>query len=252
MEQAPSAPQSSSLLVRGIRKLARGRLKCLRTVRQIVSGKSGLEVGGPSPGFRKFFELPIYNSIGSLDNCDFSQINTWATHHPAYRFSKRRPSGRSYFLDGTNLSEIADGTYDFLLSSHNLEHIANPVKALREWQRVVKPGGHLVIILPYYAHTFDHRRVPTTVAHMFEDFDNKIGEDDYTHVEETVAACSGMWGTEAEHRASLLANFSHRMQHHHVFEEANSKQLLEAVGFKVLAAELANSQIYLVAQTPSP
>ncbi len=246
-----SSPYALSRLVRGIKKLARGQLKCLEVVRTIVSGKSGLEIGGPSPGFRRYFELPIYDSIQALDNCDFAQTNKWASHNDVYCFSKRRPCGRSYFVDGTKLSEISNARYDFLLSSHNLEHIANPIKALREWQRVVKPGGHLVMILPYYAHTFDHRRVPTTVAHMLEDFEQNVGEDDLTHVEETVTACSGMWGTEEEHRRSLRANFSHRMMHHHVFDEANSKALLETAGYTVLAAEMQNSQLYLVATTPS-
>ena len=68
--------------------------------------------------------------------------------------------------------------------SHNLEHFANPVKALKEWQRVLKPNGALVLLLPYYRDTFDHLRQPTTVEHMLNDFDRDTLEDDLTHLPE--------------------------------------------------------------------
>jgi SAM-dependent methyltransferase len=240
-------------IVNGTKVLVQGRPKCLKLTRSIVAGRKGIEIGGPSAVFRRAFNLPIYDQVGSLDNCDFSQNTEWAAHESAYCFSKRKPCGKSYFAEGSELSEIADGEYDFLLSSHNLEHFANPVKALKEWQRVLKPGGYLAIVLPYYARTFDHRRTPTTVEHMLEDYGKNMGEDDLTHVEETFVAHR----LNEEHRSDeelhhlLMTNYSHRMMHHHVFNEANSAALLEAVGFKVLAVEMQLPfHIYLVVQTP--
>jgi len=41
-----------------------------------------------------------------------------------------------------------DGTFDRLIASHVLEHIPDPVQALAEWDRVVKPGGVISIVLP--------------------------------------------------------------------------------------------------------
>ena len=38
---------------------------------------------------------------------------------------------------------------DFVYSSHLLEHLENPDKALKEWWRLVKPGGVLVLYLPH-------------------------------------------------------------------------------------------------------
>lgn len=189
----------------------------------------------------------------SLDNVDFAQNTTWAHHAQNYFFCKHKPCGKTYFLEASNLSGIPSGQYDFLLSSHNLEHLANPVKGLKEWQRVVKSGGYLVIVLPHYARTFDRQRVPTTLQHMFEDYEHDTGEDDLTHVEETYAAhrLNDPSGSGEELRRVLLSNFSHRMMHHHVFNESNSKDLLEAVGCKVLAVETQHPfHIYLVAQTP--
>ena len=79
---------------------------------------------------------------------------------------------------------IADNTYEFVLSCHNLEHFANPVKALKEWQRIACPAGALVLVLPDHSMTFDHRRKLTSVAHMMDDFDRDMQEDDLTHLPE--------------------------------------------------------------------
>ena len=46
------------------------------------------------------------------------------------------------------LDDFASQTQDFVFSSHLLEHIANWRAALREWWRVLKQGGHLVLYLP--------------------------------------------------------------------------------------------------------
>lgn len=234
--------------------LIEGRPRCLATVRTFVRDKRGIEVGGPSGVFRKIYNLPVYDVVGSLDNCDFSQNTQWAAHSAAYQFSNKKKSGRTYICEGSRLEGIPAGEYDFLLSSHNLEHFANPIKALKEWQRVVKPGGYLIIVLPYYARTFDHRRVPTTVRHMLEDFERDTAEDDLTHVEETFAAhrLNDPSRPDEELRSLLMNNFSHRMMHHHVFDELNSRELMEAVGFKVLAVDMQLPfHIYLVVQTPN-
>jgi hypothetical protein len=41
-----------------------------------------------------------------------------------------------------------DNEFDFVFSSHCLEHLTRPVSALREWIRVLKPGGILFLYLP--------------------------------------------------------------------------------------------------------
>jgi SAM-dependent methyltransferase len=50
--------------------------------------------------------------------------------------------------DAQKLSNVDDNSFDFLFSSHCLEHVRDPVEALGNWIRVIKPGGHLVISVP--------------------------------------------------------------------------------------------------------
>lgn len=39
-------------------------------------------------------------------------------------------------------------SYDAVHSSHCLEHMKDPVTALAEWSRLLKPGGYMIIVVP--------------------------------------------------------------------------------------------------------
>ncbi|MGC2402786.1 MAG: methyltransferase domain-containing protein [Acidobacteriaceae bacterium] len=229
---------------------------CLKAARPLVEGKAGLEIGGPSAVFQAGAQpLPIYPLVGSLDNCDFSRATTWASHGEDYVFSPGKRPGKNIFRDATDLSSIAAQTYDFILSSHNLEHFANPVKAIQEWKRVIRPGGSMIVVLPNYSKTFDHGRMPTSVDHIFEDFAKDMREDDLTHLPEILEKHDltrdpGAGSVDAFHRRSL-ANFENRCLHHHVFDKGNSRELLRRCGMDVLAVDLARPfHILLVARVP--
>jgi len=50
--------------------------------------------------------------------------------------------------DAQLLAGVPDASLDFVHSSHCLEHLRNPADGLRNWLRVLKPGGHLVMLVP--------------------------------------------------------------------------------------------------------
>lgn len=50
--------------------------------------------------------------------------------------------------DGQFLPEIKDAEFDFVHSSHCLEHLVNTRSALTNWLRVLKPGGFIVCTIP--------------------------------------------------------------------------------------------------------
>lgn len=50
--------------------------------------------------------------------------------------------------DGALLEGVEDETFDFVHSSHSLEHMSDPLVAMQNWMRVLKKGGHMILLLP--------------------------------------------------------------------------------------------------------
>jgi SAM-dependent methyltransferase len=71
--------------------------------------------------------------------------------------------------DGERLATVAENTLDFVIANHVLEHIEDPIGALRHWLRVIRPHGTLFITLPDPRRTFDALRPRTTVEHLLRD-----------------------------------------------------------------------------------
>ncbi len=133
---------------------------------------------------------------------------------------------------------IADDQYDFLLSSHSLEHCANTLKTVLEWKRVVKPGGAVLIVTPDKTHTFDHRREVTPFAHLLADYQAGVDEHDLTHLEEIlchhdVSRDAGVKNIEHLGERSRL-NYTNRCLHHHVFDQGLLEHTLRFAGVEPL------------------
>jgi SAM-dependent methyltransferase len=52
--------------------------------------------------------------------------------------------------DASKLPGVDADSLDYVYSSHCLEHLTDPVAALRRWSDVVKPGGYLYVAVPDY------------------------------------------------------------------------------------------------------
>jgi SAM-dependent methyltransferase len=50
--------------------------------------------------------------------------------------------------DANKITEFVSERYDFVFSSHCLEHMHDPKAALVEWFKLVKPGGHMITLVP--------------------------------------------------------------------------------------------------------
>lgn len=82
----------------------------------------GLDIGGkPDP-------LMLYKALFS----QMETVRTWDWE-----------DGDAQFLGG-----VADEAFDFVHSSHCLEHLVDPQEGIKNWFRVVRPGGYLIITVP--------------------------------------------------------------------------------------------------------
>ena len=51
--------------------------------------------------------------------------------------------------DAQRMEGVPDGTFATVYSSHVLEHLDDPVEAIRNWWRILRPGGKLIIVVPH-------------------------------------------------------------------------------------------------------
>jgi SAM-dependent methyltransferase len=161
--------------------------------------------------------------------------------------------GKQYIAEATNLGVIPHSVYDLVISSHTLEHIANPVKALNEWIRVLKTNGLLVLVLPHRDGTFDHRRPVTRIEHLMEDLNNDTGEEDLTHLEEILAlhdlARDPRAGDFSAFASRSKRNLENRCLHHHVFDTRLAVEIVHCVGLQIFAVEVVRPyHIFVIAR----
>ena len=79
------------------------------------------------------------------------------------------------------MESIADNYFDFVHSSHCLEHMVNPYISLNNWIRILKPGGHLLCTNPdedlyeqgIFPSTFNLDHKHTFTIHKTKSWSNK-------------------------------------------------------------------------------
>ncbi len=125
-----------------------------------------------------------------------------------------------------------DSSLRYVVTSHVLEHVANPLAALSEWYRVLMHGGIIYAVIPDRRKTFDRNRALTTVDHIYEDFKKEVGQSDGTHIDDFVFSVDWKEFSPATHESGIekaksdLASTYHRSVesgleiniHFHVFE----------------------------------
>lgn len=199
-----------------------------------LSRKKGLEIGGPSRIFRKSNILPVYPIVASIDGCNFSITTTWEgkiKEGMTYGYHKDK-KGYQFICDAIELAAIQSETYDFVLSSHTVEHIANPFRAISEWLRVLRDNGVLLLVFPHKDGTFDHNRPITSLNHLIEDFEKNVKEDDLTHLPEILKLHDLNLDYAAGNfellRERSMNNYKNRCLHHHVF---NTELVIEIFNY---------------------
>jgi SAM-dependent methyltransferase len=161
--------------------------------------------------------------------------------------------GQTHRADATSLP-FRDNSFDFVLASHQLQRLRNPLKALTEWHRVLARGGRVIGILPWKDMTFDHRRSTTTFCELKEHFakdESEISIMDHVTPEllETYDFARDVGaGTPEQFVQRCKSHFSNRAFHVHVFDFALIRECLEATGFTLSIVQLTGMHQVFIAQ----
>jgi predicted SAM-dependent methyltransferase len=88
--------------------------------------------------------------------------------------------------DAERLARVPDGSQDFLIANHFLEHCQDPIGTLLHFFRVLREGGVLFLTVPDKRYTFDRDRPVTPLEHLLEDHDGATEISRREHVTEFV------------------------------------------------------------------
>ena len=233
-----------SLLTAVRQRILPERLQCYPDCRSFLEAQVGLEIGGPSTIFTRRGCIPVYPVAARIDNCNFDHRTVWegtVEEGDTFVFDPHKAPGRQYVAEACELGSIPDSAYDFVLSSHCLEHLANPLQGLGEWIRVLKDDGLLVLIVPHKDGTFDHRRPVTSLAHLIQDFEAQTTERDLTHLDEILELHDLARDPEAGDAAAFAErsrrNYQNRCLHHHVFDTRLAVALVDHARLQIFAVE---------------
>jgi len=91
---------------------------------------------GDGVGLRQFKKMSFKNVIG----VEFNEVKAKLAKKIGYEVLK---------CDMHDLRKLDDKTFDVIYSSHTLEHAYDIGKVLKEFRRILKSDGLLVVVLPY-------------------------------------------------------------------------------------------------------
>jgi predicted SAM-dependent methyltransferase len=119
--------------------------------------------------------------------------------------------------DGSVLEAIPDNSLDFIIANHLIEHLENPILALKNWNSKLKPQGVLYMAVPDKRFTFDIDRPCTTNQHLHEDFQsskNELAKRNLDHYRTTAVTIEKRIGQDADERVRDLIARNYSIHFH--------------------------------------
>jgi SAM-dependent methyltransferase len=123
---------------------------------------TGIEVGaGQSPTAVPLDCVVRYADIHSID-----ELHVYFSSEGKHPGDIVPPDLRASLDD---MSAVPDGSVDFVIARHVIEHVSDPIGAMiNNWAKL-RPGGSLVYAVPEMTRTLDRHRALTTLSHLIED-----------------------------------------------------------------------------------
>jgi SAM-dependent methyltransferase len=212
---------------------------------------AGVEVGAGS----RPFPVPQNVTVSYGDIRDSERLATY--------FSGLDTIGGHATYDAQTMAGFADCSLDFVLSGHVIEHLENPIGAIRNTINVLKPGGFFILAVPDMRLTFDRDRPETSVDHVLRDFqDDGVGTRRQAYFEHLKFVHPIMTGAhlpaeEIEHQATAsVLRYKELDVHFHAWTMDGFARMLTAarqfVPFDVVTAiRVENENIFVMRRNPS-
>ncbi|WP_293336587.1 methyltransferase domain-containing protein [Microcoleus sp. CAWBG58] len=127
--------------------------------------------------------------------------------------------------NGETLSSIANNSWDFVIANHMIEHCQNPIGALENFLRVVKPGGIVYMGVPDKRYIFDVDRPMTSLDHLIRDYKEGPEWSKVSHYEEYVRLVEKFPQEQVFARQQALINIDYSI-HFHVWTSETFSELL--------------------------
>lgn len=128
--------------------------------------------------------------------------------------------------DAERLARIGDGSQDFVIANHFLEHCQDPIGTLLHFFRVLREDGILFLTVPDKRYTFDRDRPVTPLEHLRADHEKGAGLSKWEHLSEFVRLVFKRVDPEEVQREAkrlLATDFS---IHYHVWTQTELMELL--------------------------
>jgi SAM-dependent methyltransferase len=129
------------------------------------------------------------------------------------------------------LEMIASNFFDFVYSSHSLEHTPNPIWALVEQLRVIKTGGIIYAAIPNKNNTYDINRNSTPVEKLIQKYVDLVFEPTFDEALDVVVNTVGhplyeLHKSNAKMYAQQILIEKEGIHHFFVFDELNTLSML--------------------------
>jgi SAM-dependent methyltransferase len=173
---------------------------------------SGIEVG---PGQHPFELALPGTTVSYVDRWHAGESGALFPEH-ATRTGFTEPDVIADF-NTDRLAPIADASQDFVVASHVLEHLAEPIGFLAEIHRVLRPGGVALVLLPDRHRTKDHSRGATSLSHLVAEHEAGVEEVSDDHLAEWLAS-RGIAATGGSSHQELLDLHRRRSIHVHCWD----------------------------------
>jgi ubiquinone/menaquinone biosynthesis C-methylase UbiE len=131
--------------------------------------------------------------------------------------------------DGERLDGIDDATQDFVIANHFIEHCQDPIGALLNMFRVLRPGGVLYLAIPDKRCSFDADRPVTSFDHLLKDYQEGPAWSRRQHFEEWTRLVNKITD-DAEAEREIADNMAKDYSiHYHVWTQAEMLELIVAL-----------------------